>query len=48
MTDGHITPVGKSVLDDFRLDHAFVVKAKLAIHIQRIADLGPVRLNLAL
>ena len=37
----HITPAGKSVLDDLDLDSAFVVKAKLALRIQRtIADLG--------
>lgn len=33
--DGHITPAGTSVLDDLPLDPAFVVKAKLAIRIQK-------------
>jgi predicted XRE-type DNA-binding protein len=41
MTKGHITPAGKSVLDALDLDPAFVVKAKLAIRIQRtIEELG--------
>lgn len=39
--DSHVTPAGKSVLDDLRLDPAFVVKAKLAIRIQKsIAEMG--------
>lgn len=39
--DGHLTPAGKSVLDDLGLDTAYVVKARLAQRIQRtIADLG--------
>jgi predicted XRE-type DNA-binding protein len=33
--DGHITPAGGSVLDGLRLAPAFVVKAKLAIRIQK-------------
>lgn len=38
---GHLTPAGKSVLDQLGLDAAYVVKAKLAQRIQRtIADLG--------
>lgn len=37
----HLTPAGKSVLDDLGLDAAYVVKARLAQRIQRtIADLG--------
>ena len=39
--DGHVTPVGRSVLDELSLDAAFVVKAKLAVRIQKtIAELG--------
>jgi predicted XRE-type DNA-binding protein len=33
--DGHVTPARKSVLDELRLEPAFVVKAKLAIRIQK-------------
>ncbi|HYG48753.1 MAG TPA: helix-turn-helix transcriptional regulator [Allosphingosinicella sp.] len=32
---GHVTPAGRSVLDELRLDPVFVVKAKLAIRIQK-------------
>jgi len=40
-TIGHTTPAGKSVLDELGLDPAFVVKAKLAVRVQRtIAELG--------
>jgi predicted XRE-type DNA-binding protein len=39
--DGHLTPAGKSVLDELGLDPGFVVKAKLAQRLQRtLADLG--------
>lgn len=39
--EGHITPAGKSVLDELGLDPGHVVKAKLAIRIERsIAELG--------
>lgn len=39
--DGHVTPAGKSVLEELRLDPGFVVKAKLAIRIQKsIAEMG--------
>lgn len=39
--DGHVTPVGKSVLDAVRLDPGCVVKARLAIRIQKsIAEMG--------
>ena len=31
----HVTPYGRSVLDELGLDSAFVVKAKLAIRIQK-------------
>jgi predicted XRE-type DNA-binding protein len=38
---GHVTPAGRSVLDELDLDPAFVVKAKLAIRIQKsIAEMG--------
>ena len=33
--DRHVTPAGTSVLDELGLDPAFVVKAKLAIRIQK-------------
>lgn len=37
----HVTPAGTSVLDDLGLDTGYVVKAKLAIRIQRsIAEMG--------
>lgn len=37
----HITPAGRSVLDDLHLDPTYVVKAKLALRIQMtIAELG--------
>ncbi len=32
---GHATSTGRSLPDNFRLDHAFVVKATLAIRIQK-------------
>jgi predicted XRE-type DNA-binding protein len=39
--EGHLTLAGKSVLDELGLDAAYVVKAKLAIRIQKtIAELG--------
>jgi hypothetical protein len=39
--DGHMTPAGRSVLDELRLGPAFVVKAKLAIRIQKsIAEMS--------
>ncbi|HYN47168.1 MAG TPA: helix-turn-helix transcriptional regulator [Allosphingosinicella sp.] len=39
--EGHVTPAGKSVLDELGLDPGFAVKAKLAIRIQRsIAEMG--------
>ena len=38
---GHLTPAGKSVLDELGLDAGYIVKARLAQLIQRsIADLG--------
>lgn len=41
MTKGHVTPAGKSVLDELKLDPAYVVKAKLAIRIQKsIAEMS--------
>ena len=37
----HVTPAGASVLDDLGLDAGYVVKAKLALRLQRtIAELG--------
>lgn len=39
--EGHVTPAGKSVLDELGLDAAYVVKAKLALRIQRsILEMG--------
>jgi len=39
--EGHVTSAGKSVLDELGLDAGFVVKAKLAIRIQKsIAEMG--------
>ena len=39
--EGHVTPANGSVLDELGLDPSFVVKAKLALRIQRsIAELG--------
>lgn len=35
MTEGHITPAGKNVLDELGLDPGFVAKSKLAIRIQK-------------
>lgn len=41
MTIGHTTPAGTSVLDDLGLDRSYIVKAKLAIRIQKtVAELG--------
>lgn len=41
MMQEHVTPAGKSVIDEFGLDAGFVVKAKLAIRIQKsIAEMG--------
>ena len=38
---GHVTPAGKSVLDELGLDAGYVVKAKLAVRIQKsIAEMG--------
>lgn len=37
----HVTPAGKSVLEELGLDPGYVVKAKLAIRIQKsIAEMG--------
>ena len=37
----HVTPAGKSVLDELGLDASYVVKAKLAVRIQKsIAEMG--------
>ena len=39
--EGHVTPAGRSVLDELELDPAYVVKAKLALRIQKsIAEMG--------
>jgi predicted XRE-type DNA-binding protein len=39
--NGHVTPAGKSVLDEVGLDPGYVVKAKLAIRIQKsIAEMS--------
>ncbi|HEX8585114.1 MAG TPA: helix-turn-helix transcriptional regulator [Allosphingosinicella sp.] len=39
--EGQVTPMGMSVLDDLNLDPGYVVKAKLALRIQRtISELG--------
>jgi predicted XRE-type DNA-binding protein len=41
MSDGHVTPAGTSVLDEAKLEPAFVAKAKLAIRIMKtIQELG--------
>jgi predicted XRE-type DNA-binding protein len=41
MSEHHVTEAGRSVLDELDLDRAYVVKAKLAMLIQRsIAELG--------
>jgi predicted XRE-type DNA-binding protein len=41
VTKGHVTPAGRSVLDELGLDPGYVVKAKLAIRIQKsIAEMG--------
>ena len=37
----HVTPTGRSVLDELGLDAAYVVKAKLALRIQKsVAEMG--------
>ena len=37
----HLTPAGRSVLDDLALDDGYVVKAKLAVRLKRtIAEMG--------
>ncbi len=37
----HVTPTGKSVLDELGLDAGYIVKAKLAVRIQKsIAEMG--------
>jgi len=38
MNAGHITSPGMSVLDDLGLDSGFVIKAKLAIRIQKTVE----------
>ena len=39
--DQHVTPAGRSVLDELDLDQGYVVKAKLALRIARsIAEMG--------
>lgn len=39
--EGHVTAGGKSVLDDLGLDGAYIIKAKLALRIQKtIAEVG--------
>lgn len=39
--EGHVTPAGKSVLDELGLDAGHIVKAKLAVRIQKsIAEMG--------
>ena len=38
--EGHVTVAGTSVLDELGLDPAHVVKAKLAIRIQRSIEMG--------
>ena len=41
MTAGHVTPAGKSVLEELDLDPLFIAKSRLAIRIQRtIRELG--------
>lgn len=41
MSNSHITPAALSVMDELGLDAAFVIKAKLAIRIQKsIAEMG--------
>jgi predicted XRE-type DNA-binding protein len=41
MMEGHVTPAGKSVLDELGLDEGFLAKAALAIRIQKsIKELG--------
>ena len=38
---GHVTPVGRSALDELGLNAGYIVKAKLALRIQKtIAELG--------
>lgn len=39
--EGHVIPGGKNVLDDLGLDGAYIIKAKLALRIQKtIAEMG--------
>ena len=39
--EAHVTPAGRSVLDDLCLDAGYIVKAKLALRIQKtIAEMG--------
>ena len=41
MTTNHVTPAGKSVLEELDLDPAFIAKAELAIRIAKsIAEMG--------
>lgn len=41
MSNGHVTPAGRSVLDELSLDAMFIAKATLAIQIQKtIKELG--------
>ena len=41
MTEGHITPAGKNVLEELNLDPAFIAKAELAIRIHKsIVEMG--------
>ena len=41
MSDGHVTPAGKSVLEELDLDPAFIAKSTLAIRIMKtIEELG--------
>ncbi len=41
MIEGHVTPAGKSVLEELDLDPIFIAKAELAIRIHKsIAEMG--------
>jgi len=41
MMEAHVTPPGRSVLDELGLNAGYVVKAKLAVRIQKsIAEMG--------
>ena len=41
MTEGHVTPAGRNVLDDLDLDPVFIAKSTLAIRILKtIKELG--------